>query len=78
MGSAKHGRISPFSIWLRTPDARVGDVAFDVTLTKKTSKTSQIQGFLGADFQPRNIIIVRPSQLGSGSTYAIQGPEAGK
>ncbi|MGH6629085.1 MAG: hypothetical protein ACREB3_05075, partial [Burkholderiales bacterium] len=32
----------------RVPDSRVGNVAFDVTLTRKTLRTPQIQGFFSA------------------------------
>lgn len=60
----------------RRPDARVGDVAFDVTLTRKTLKTSQIRGFFNADFKPRHVIIVRPRQMGPGSSYIITRPES--
>jgi len=55
----------------RIPDARVGSVLFDVTLSRKTTSTAQIRGFLNSDMQPNVVIIVRPSQLGTGHTYAI-------
>lgn len=58
----------------RRPDARVGDVAFDVTLSRKTSRTAQVRGFFNSDFKPRSVIIIRPSQLGRESTYAIVQP----
>lgn len=58
------------------PDARVKNLAFDVTLTQKTLATAQIRGFFGADFRPSHVIIIRPSQLGKGHTYAINRPEA--
>lgn len=58
----------------RRPDARVGRLAFDVTLTRKTGSTPQVRGFFNADFKPRTVIIVRPSQLGLHSTYAILPP----
>lgn len=58
----------------RRPDARVGDVAFDVTLSQKTAKTAQVRGFFSSDFRPQRVVIVRPSQLGPGSTYAIARP----
>lgn len=58
----------------RTPDARVGKVVFDWTLTRKTAGLAQVRGYFNADLKPDNVIIVRPSQLGSGSTYAITRP----
>lgn len=59
----------------RIPDARVGEVAFDVTLARKTSATAQVRGFFAADFRPSTVVIVRPRQLGAGSTYAIARPK---
>ncbi len=59
----------------RRPDARVGSVAFDVTLTQKTLKTDQVRGFFAADFRPTQVVIARPSQLGPDSTYIITRPE---
>ncbi len=61
----------------RRPDARVADIAFDVTLTQKTLKTAQVRGFFDADFRPSHVIIVRPSQLGPGRTYIISRPSSG-
>ena len=58
----------------RIPDARLGDVAFDWTLTAKTMSTSQIRGFFRANSQPRAVIIIRPSQLGEGGSYLISRP----
>lgn len=58
------------------PDARVGKVAFDMTLFRKTPGGKQVRGFFASDFQPEAVIIVRPSQLGPGSTYAIQPPRS--
>jgi hypothetical protein len=55
----------------RIPDARVGDIAFDVTLERKTLAKAQIRGFFRADFKPSRVIIIRPSQLGPGNTYII-------
>jgi hypothetical protein len=52
----------------RRPDARVGDVAYDVTLSRKTIKTPQIRGFFDADFRPSRVVIIRPRQLGPGSS----------
>ena len=62
----------------RRPDARVGDVAFDVTLTAKTHKTLQIGGFFRSDFRPRFVIIIRPKQLGAPSSYVLTSPEMKK
>ena len=59
----------------RRPDARVDDVAFDVTLTRKTLSTPQVRGFFDADFRPIRVVIIRPRQLGAGHTYAIPRPE---
>ena len=59
----------------RRPDARVGEIAYDVTLTAKTLATPQVRGFFNTDFQPSTVIVIRPSQLGAGSTYAISRPE---
>lgn len=60
----------------RRPDARVNDVAFDVTLTRKTLGTAQVRGFFNTDFRPSRVIIIRPRQLGADHTYAIPRPEA--
>ena len=58
----------------RVPDARVGKVAFDWTLTCKTAATPQVRGFFDTDVRPDRVIIVRPSQLGGpNSTYVIDG-----
>ena len=51
----------------RRPDARVKDVAFDVTLARKTHGTAQVRGFFNTDF--------RPSQLGNNHTYVLTRPE---
>lgn len=59
----------------RRPDARVGRIAFDVTLTRKTAITPQVKGFFSADFQPSSVIIIRPSQFGVVHTYAIPRAE---
>lgn len=58
----------------RRPDARVGKVAFDVTLSLKTPNTNQVRGFFATDFRPDYVIIVRPRQIGSGGSYAIPRP----
>lgn len=59
----------------RIPDARVGNIAFDVTLSRKTLVTPQVRGFFNSDFRPSAVIIIRPTQLGPKSTYAITRPE---
>jgi hypothetical protein len=58
----------------RIPDARVGSVAFDVSLTRKTLRTPQVRGFFRSDFRPSSVVIVRPTQLGPDSTYIITRP----
>jgi hypothetical protein len=60
----------------KIPDARVADVAFDVTLTPKTPGSAQVRGTLSSDAKPSALIVVRPSQLGRGSTYLIGRPSA--
>jgi hypothetical protein len=55
----------------RRPDARVGSVAYDVTLTRKTLQTAQVRGFFASDFHPSQVVIARPRQIGSDSTYII-------
>ncbi len=59
----------------RRPDSRVKDVAFDVTLTRKTLRTAQVRGFFNTDFRPSRVVIIRPSQLGINHTYVISRPE---
>jgi len=44
----------------RRPDARVKQVAFDVTLARKTLGTPQVRGFFNTDFQPSRVVIIRP------------------
>ncbi len=58
----------------RRPDARLGDVAFDWTLAPKSFSSAQIRGFFRADSKPDVIVILRPSQLGGQSVYAIARP----
>lgn len=58
----------------RIPDARVGNVAFDWTLTRKSPNDSQIRGFFATDWGPRLVIIVRPNSVGSDTVYAITPP----
>lgn len=59
----------------RQPDARVKDVAFDVTLARKTLGTAQVRGFFNTDFRPSRVVIIRPSQLGTNHTYVLTRPE---
>lgn len=59
----------------RIPDARLGDIAFDWTLSPKTIGSAQIRGFFRADSHPRAVIIIRPSQLGAGGTYLLPRPD---
>jgi hypothetical protein len=58
----------------RIPDARVGDISFDWTLSLKTMSSRQIQGFFDADARPKAVVIVRPSQYGNDTLYAIRRP----
>jgi hypothetical protein len=58
----------------RIPDARLGDVTFDWTLSPKTISSAQIRGFFRADSQPRAVIVIRPSQFRGDSTYLIPRP----
>ncbi len=58
----------------RIPDARIGGVAFDMTLTRKTLASQQIRGFFNSDAEPNMVIIIRPRQLGQDHTYAIKAP----
>ncbi len=60
----------------RIPDARVGRLAIDMTLTRKTLATPQVRGFFNGDFLPEAVIIIRPSKLGTESTYIITRPGA--
>lgn len=60
----------------RRPDARVNEVAYDVTLTRKTLATAQVRGFFNTDFRPTRVVIIRPSQLGDKHTYVLSRPEA--
>ena len=57
------------------PDSRVGNLAFDVSLTAKNSTTPQIRRFFRSDFKPNAVVIVRPSQLGPNHTYVISKPK---
>lgn len=53
------------------PDARVKNIAFDVTIAPKGPQTRQIRQFFKSDFRPDSVIIVRPRQLGANNTYII-------
>lgn len=66
---------SQSELTFRRPDARVDNIALDVTLSAKTAKTAQVRGFFDADFKPDLTVIIRPSQLGKGSTYVITRPK---
>lgn len=56
----------------RIPDIRVGDAAFDPTLSLKTASTPQVQGFFDAKFASSYTVIVRPTALGG--SYIIPRP----
>lgn len=56
------------------PDARVADIAFDVTLWRKTPGSRQIRGFFKSDFKPRAVLIVRPRQISPAGSYLITRP----
>jgi hypothetical protein len=58
------------------PDARVGSVIFDATLSNKSSRSPQIRRFFQSDFGPTAVIIVRPSRLGGTYTYLIMPPSS--
>lgn len=61
----------------RVPDARVGNLAFEVSLTAKSPSIRQIRGFFNAYFKPAGVVIVRPNQLGTNSSYIIWRPKGG-
>jgi hypothetical protein len=56
------------------PDARVGDIAMDMTLWRKTPGSRQIRGFFRSDFKPRAVIIIRPRQIDPAGSYLIKRP----
>src|SRR3546814_4328659 len=60
----------------RLPDIRVGNNAYDVTLTQKPLRTPQVRGFFDADFRPTHVVIIRLRQIGAESRYIITRPEA--
>jgi hypothetical protein len=66
---------SPSEQLFRRPDFRIGEIAYDVTLARKSLRDPQIRGFFDTDFRPVATVIIRPSQLGSDHTYAIRRPE---
>jgi hypothetical protein len=58
----------------RIPDAQVGRVSMDWSLTAKTDSTPQVQGFFNARSSPVGVIIIRPTQVGG--SYYIPRPVA--
>jgi hypothetical protein len=58
----------------RIPDARIGDVVYDWTLSTKMPSDAQVRGFFSADSQPIAVVIIRPSQLGGYGVYLIKRP----
>jgi hypothetical protein len=58
----------------RIPDSRIDQIAFDVTLTRKTLAKAQIRGFFRTDFRTTHVVIIRPAQLGDNSSYIITRP----
>lgn len=71
MGPDPNTRAYDSSGSYRIPDARVGDIAFDISLTAKPPSSPQIKGFFNADFEPAGVVIVRPNQLENNSSYVI-------
>jgi len=61
----------------RVPDARVGNLAFDVSLEAKRPTKDQIRDIFNSDFKPAGVVIVRPNQLGNNSSYVIWRPKGG-
>lgn len=59
----------------RIPDAKLGNVVFDWTLSPKSAATPQIVGYFRADSQPDWVIIIRPSAFGPGNVYMIRRPK---
>lgn len=59
----------------RVPDVRVGNLAFDISLTAKSLSKPQVRGFFDADFRPIGVVIVRPNQLANYSSYVIWRPQ---
>lgn len=59
----------------RLPDARVGNIVIDVTLTQKTLQTAQVRGYFASDIKPSAVVIIRPRQIGPDSSYIIARPK---
>ncbi len=74
-GPVRFNRRENNELTYRRSGARVNDVAFDVTLTRKTLSTPQVRGFFDADSRPSRVVIIRPRQIGADHTYAIPCPE---
>jgi hypothetical protein len=58
----------------KIPDARIGNISFDWTLSLKRMSDAQIRGFFSADSNPIGVVIVRPSELRGGGAYLIPRP----
>jgi hypothetical protein len=58
----------------KVPDARIGNMSIDWTLTPKSLANAQVRGFFRADSAPDFVVIIRPSQLGGGRSYVITRP----
>lgn len=58
----------------RIPDARIGDIMIDITLSRKTISSQQIRGFFNSDMDPKTVVIIRPRQVGNDSVYVITNP----
>jgi len=56
----------------RIPDARVGDIYFDISLEEKTPGHEQIVDYFNTMSKPRYVVIVRPRQRGR--SYIITPP----
>jgi len=59
----------------RVPDARIGNLVFEVSLTAKPPSNQQIRGFFNADFRPAGVVLVRPNHLANNSSYVIWRPK---
>jgi hypothetical protein len=58
----------------RIPDARLGNLTIDWSISRKTLADPQVRGFFGADSKPDAVVIIRPSELGPNGTYIITRP----
>jgi hypothetical protein len=58
----------------RIPDAAIGRISIDWTLTPKNESTPQVQGFFNAQRGPIGVIIIRPTELGG--SYYLANPAA--